>query len=55
MGNGRITSGCYGLVTVGTISALLRSVKGANCNQPQSQALASEKDEKESKVALLKL
>jgi hypothetical protein len=27
------------LVTVGTFSALLRSVKAANCNQPQSQAL----------------
>ena len=27
------TSGCYGLVTVGTFSALLRSVNVANCNQ----------------------
>jgi hypothetical protein len=34
-----LTSGCYGLVTVGTFSALLHSVKFANCNQPQSHAL----------------
>jgi hypothetical protein len=37
------------------LRSLALSNKVANCFAPQSNALASEKDEKKSKVALLKL